>query len=183
MVLGHAVEDIQHLPGHEPEVARILRDRLIGQEIEQAVENVSGGLLQEGLTRARTPPAVNHLGAAVHQGHHSRQKFRGILQIRIDDEDPLSAAVRQASGKGDLVAVVPGEIDAHHVGIGGRERAQQRPGGIGRPIVHQHDLIALGDGGASGGDPAVKLGDSFGLRYNRAPPPKYRAAVRGRAGV
>ena len=52
VVLGHAVEDIDGAPAHEPEVPRVRRDLDVDQSVENAIERVRRGLLEVGFTLA-----------------------------------------------------------------------------------------------------------------------------------
>ena len=43
--------------------------------------------------RARRALTVNHVIAFIHLGHHRRQQLRRVLQIRIDNQNPLAALI------------------------------------------------------------------------------------------
>ena len=150
MPLRHAVELVERPAAHEPEVAGIDGDLDVDEAVEQPIEQDRGELLERRLAAALAALPVDDVRALVHQLHHAGEELWRVLQVRVDDQDALAAAYVQARRQRQLVAVVARQAHADDVGVVAAQLADDRPGAIGRPVVHQHDLVVFADLGAAG---------------------------------
>ncbi len=93
MLFRHAVEDVEHAPRHQPEIAGIDRHVGIADALHQPVEQSGRAALEHGLAFPLTAEPIDDVGfGAVHQPPHLGKKLRRILQVGIDGEDALAPA-------------------------------------------------------------------------------------------
>ena len=78
------------------------------------------------------------------------EQLRGILQIRIDDQDAVTAGKLKARGKGQLMTVVARQVDGDNMWIGGCELSHNRPSSVPRAVVYEDYLVLLTNLGATG---------------------------------
>jgi hypothetical protein len=106
--------------------------------------------------------AVSHVGARIERGHHLRQQFGRVLQIRIDNEDAFAARQRQTGGERQLVAMVARQIDAHDLRHVPRQAHHLGPCSVGRPVIDEYDLVIAARRRRAGGrKPLHKFGKPF----------------------
>ena len=158
-LLGHRQQSIQRPPAHQPEVAGIERDVDFGRARKQAVEAMRRRPLEHGLALAAAAHAIDHVGAlASIVGKHRAEQLGRVLQVGIDDQDPVTPAQVEAGGQRQLVPMVARQVDCQHMRVRCGHRLHHRPGRIARSVVDQHQLIILADGIARGrAQPLVKL--------------------------
>ena len=106
MLLWHLIQDIQCSTTHQTKISRILRDVDVDHPAEQTVKQVSGGFFERSLAFALDALTVNNVSALVHQTHHVGQELRRILQVGIQDENPITPSQRQPCGQRQLMTVV-----------------------------------------------------------------------------
>src|SRR5262249_5481679 len=101
--------------------------------------------------------------------------FGRVLQIGVDDEDALAAAMREPGRERDLVTVIAREVDGDDMRIARREQHHHTPGLVARPVIDQDDLVILA--GCGDTDPShtpMHLEQALGLvvagRHHRKAP-------------
>ena len=164
MLFGHGVEQIHRAAAHQPEVAGVGGDLHIRQARQQAIEQMGRGFLEGGLALTAGALAIDHVAARIHHLHHLRQQFGRVLQIAIEDQDPLPPAQLQASGERQLMPVVARQVDRDDVRIACGQRGQKVPGAVAGAIVDEHELVALpGAGQTNLAHPPMQLWQGLAL--------------------
>jgi hypothetical protein len=84
-----------------------------------------------------------------------------VLEVGVDDQDPVPRAEIEAGGEGELVAVVARQVDRDQPGIARGERPHHLPAAVARAVVDEHDLIILARHAAGGrAQPRMKLAEA-----------------------
>ena len=85
VALRQAVERIECTPAQYTEVTGVDRDWHVAQAVHHAVEAVCRQSLEPVLPRPVTAAHVHDVGTAAPFFEHRRDQFRGILQVRVND--------------------------------------------------------------------------------------------------
>ncbi len=164
VALGHRLQRVHHAAIHQPEVARVERDRRVRHGVDQAVEDLRRPQLDRGLAFTLAAHAVDHVDAAAPAREHLQHHLGRILQVGVDQDDRLAFGVGDAGGDGHLVAEVARERHDAHARIAGLDAAQQLEGAITAAVVDEDQLEpGLAAAAEHRGEPAVGLGDDVFL--------------------
>ena len=91
-----------------------------------------------------------------------RQQLRFFFQIRIDEKHMVAARPGETGHHGLVMAEIAGQIDHANARIPPEQRERNVERRVGRPIVHEHDFIVVGQRRRSGTDAAVELFEMCG---------------------
>jgi hypothetical protein len=93
---------------------------------------------------------IYHIGAHIHQLHHSPEQFRRILEIRIYDEDPLATADVESGSQCELMAMITSQFDTNDALVLCIELQDNGPRSVQRTVVNQDEFVLLADCIAAG---------------------------------
>ena len=114
MLLRHAVENVEHAPRHQPEIAGVDRQIGVADAPHQPVEQRRRAALEHGLALPLAAQPIDDVRVgAVHQPPHLAEQFRRILQIGVDGQDAVAAAGVEAGRDRQLMTMAAGKIDRH----------------------------------------------------------------------
>ncbi len=130
VALGHGIEMVERAPAHQPEIADIGRDLDIRQLVQQGVEGGRTLDLEPPLARPDATLRVYDVNPFVHLRRQLAEKFRRILKVGIENENPVAATDFQTGAERDLVAVIAGKIDADDMRVGSSKASNGLAGSI-----------------------------------------------------
>ena len=162
-MLRHGAKDVGDLPVHQAEVARVLGDLPARERVQHAVVAEGRQLLEGGLALAGRALAVDDLRAAAPHLHHLGDELRGVLQVRVDDDDRVAPGLLQARADGHLVAEVARKVHQHHVRILFLDAARKVERLVAASVVDEDELVVLLHGGHHLRQPAIALADDLFL--------------------
>ena len=87
--------------------------------------------------------AIDDIIALIHLGHHLADKFRGILQIGIENKNSLATTNIQACAERNLVAIIAGKIDCDEVRVCCGQIEDRLAGAVCRTIDDEDNLVGL----------------------------------------
>src|SRR4029077_14748828 len=90
----------------------------VGTAPYEAVEDASGGALEDAFTATAAAHAVDDLVALPPFRQHLWDELGRILKVRIHDHDGIACGVLDSGGHGDLVAEVARQIEQRRPGVG-----------------------------------------------------------------
>jgi len=103
---------------------------------------------------------VDDVRTLVHQARHLLQKLGRVLQVGIDDENALTTGKIKPGGQGELMPMIPRQVDDDEVRVRIRKLAHQWPSAIVRTVIDEDDFV-IADFLAACGEAAMKLKQPF----------------------
>jgi len=137
------LERVDDAPGHQPEVARIDRNRDLGHVLRRAIEEPRRPQFEGALPLAAAAHRIHDVKPGLPAFDHRRDQLRRVLQIRVDQHDRVTARDVQPRRRRELMSEIPREPHDDEPRIGLRLRPQQLGGPIGAPVIDQHDLVRV----------------------------------------
>ena len=164
--LAEAADALNHVAGADGEI----RDAVVHDDVTEPVVNLGEGVAHKA--------AVERIIALMTAGEHDVPAFHGfvvklhdflrlILQVAVHHDDPLAAHMVQTGGDGEMLAVVPTELDAAHLGIALADALDEFPVVLRAAVIDENDLVVRRNLGQRLREPAVHLGDAFGTFVGR----------------
>ncbi len=143
LLLVEPVELVQHGARDEAEVARVERCVDVGEALEEAVEQLRGGPLEEGLALAPLADSVDHLVARAPRPDHLRHHPERVLEVGVHHHGGVRRYGLQPGRDRQLVSEVARERDDDVARPVGHEVADERGRPVAAPVVYEHDLRDL----------------------------------------
>ncbi len=78
---------------------------------------------------------------AAHESEHCGHELRGVLYIRVENDNPIPSCLTQAGSERELMAMVSRKVDTNDVRVLRSELVDALPGLISRSIVYEDDLV------------------------------------------
>ena len=144
LLLGHLKESVDRLSTHKPEVAAILGDWDVREEIDDPVEEEGRKKLEAGFPGAGTATTEDDIKALVQFLVHFGEQLGRVLKVRVNDQDAFALAGSESCGEGGLLAEVSGEPQTADSWILFRSFSEDRPGLVRGSIIDEEKLETVG---------------------------------------
>jgi len=140
--------------------------RASGHAAEEAVERADREQPRARFAVAALAHGVDHVVALLPAGDELRNQFRRILEVGVDQHDGIAPGRVEPGRERDLMAEVPREPQEAQALVAGRKAPQHVPRAVGRPVVHEQDLV-VAEIREGRGQPAPELLDGVTLVVDR----------------
>ena len=111
-----------------------------GEAAQHAVDELRGKRPAPRVAAGDTPPA-GHVGAGVHGRHELRDVLGRVLEVAVHRHDDVAPRPREARVHGRMLAEVPAEANGPHAVVACVEALELGERAVGRPVVHEDDLV------------------------------------------
>ena len=115
----------------------------VGQRVEELPEHRAERRAGEGPLAHAAHPEHDVGPARVHLGGEVGEPLRLLLEVDVEHEDAPPPRVGEPGHRGRVMAEVARQLDQHDTRVARGELAGDGRRGVGRAVVHVHELEAV----------------------------------------